>query len=180
MADIAVVIGHHPEAPGATLSLAGREISEYALWKPFAHELVCTLHEEDLHAVTVERPNPKPDEALAERVNGTNADVAIELHFNAAGGWGTEMLHWPGSEGGSRLAGQLQYETVKALGLRDRGIKARDDLAFLRLTEMPAVICEPGYGDAEEDAWRLLTRQPELLRAYRTAIHETLLQSDLA
>mgnify|MGYP000338354820 CR=1 FL=1 len=172
MADVAVVIGHHPDAKGASLELGGHEISEYDFWKPWGHELAASLHQQGLHAVTVERPHEEPDQALAERVNATEAAAAIELHFNAAepGADGTEMLHWPSSSRGSTLAARLQHETVKALKTRDRGIQARDDLAFLKLTEMPAVICEPAFGSDEGDAWRLLTRQVRLMEAYRTAL----------
>ena len=177
MADVAVVIGHHPDAPGATLQLGGRAISEYELWAPFGRELTWSLRQQDVDAVRIERPSPQADQALMRKVNRTGADAAIELHFNASEGeaWGTEMLHYPGSEEGKALAARLQAQAVKALSLRDRGIRAREDLAFLSGTEMPAVICEPAFGDQEEDAWRLLTRQMELVRGYRMAITEHML-----
>lgn len=172
MADVAVVIGHHPGAPGATLDLCGHTVSEYDLWEPFGRELAVSLHADQIAAEVVHRPSPSPGQDLADRVNATGATCAIELHFNAAedvSAQGTEMIHWPGSKG-RLLARRLKKKTIGALATRDRGVQARGDLAFLRLTEMPAVICEPAFGTNEDDAWKLLTRQAALMRAYREAL----------
>lgn len=176
MSDVAIVIGHHPDAPGAPLELAGHSIYEYELWKPFARELASTLAADNIDATVVERPNEDPDAALAERVNATEAEAAIELHFNAADGEaeGTEMFHWPTSEQGQRLATLLQERVTEELGTTWRRVEGKHEFPFLQLTEMPAVICEPAFGSHPEDAWTLLTGQVDLLRAYRTALVEYL------
>lgn len=97
MSDIAIVVGQHPEAPGAPLELGPRSIHEYELWAPFARELDLTLEATGVDAAVVHSPHEDPDPALARRVNETRATAAIELHFNAYDGpaHGTEMLHWP-------------------------------------------------------------------------------------
>jgi len=175
MADVAIVIGHHPDEPGATLELAGESVTEWELWKDFGRELALTLWQKGIATEVVRRPNPKPDRALGNRVNQTGADVAIELHFNAARteeARGTKMLHWPGSEGGKRLALILQRTTLDQLGLPNRGTEGRDDLAFLRHTSMPSVIVEPAFGSNQGDGFRLLSRLPELMQAYRTGLIE--------
>jgi N-acetylmuramoyl-L-alanine amidase len=176
MSDVAIVVGHHPNAPGATLDLAGYSISEYELWKPFARELASTLAANDVDAAVVERPNVDPDAALAERVNATEVKAAIELHFNDASreAHGTEMFHWPTSDGGRRLATLLQQRVTDELGTTWRRVEGKDEYPFLRLTEMPAVICEPAFGSHSQDAWTLLTGQVNLLRAYRNALSEYL------
>lgn len=187
MADVAIVIGHHPTAPGATLELGDHSIYEYHFWKPFARELAASFDTNwnafnGVDAVyVIERPNPNPDEKLAARVNETNADATIELHFNSfsdEAAQGTEMLHWHNSVQGEKLAELLHKRTTKALDTHHRGAKGRDGSdrggTFLRLTAMPAVICEPAFGSNEDDAWKLLTRQADLLQAYRLALIEYL------
>lgn len=171
MATVAVVIGHHPDAPGAVMDVGDESVSEYEFWKPFARELVLTIRQRGVEAVVVERPNHDPDQALADRVSGTGADLAIELHFNSASrtAWGTEMIHYPGSVDGNRLARTLQENVTSALGTKDRGLLQRR-WPFVELTTMPAVICEPFFGSNESDAARGLTRLPDLMQAYRSAL----------
>lgn len=173
MADVAVVVGHHPSAPGALLTLEEMSISEHEFWIPFARELALTLWQQDVATEVVTRPNPQPDQELADAVNETGAACAIELHFNGSDGRarGTEMIHWAGSEGGKALAHNLHTNTVDALDTRPRGLKQKSEQwPFLRLTRMPAVIAEPAFGTFRGDAWRLVTRQADLMEAYRTAI----------
>lgn len=175
MADVAIVIGHHPDAPGATLELGSESVTEWELWKDFGRELALTLWQKGVATEVVRRPNKKPDRALGTRVNDTGADVAIELHFNAASAEearGTKMLHWPGSEGGKRLAEILQRTTLEQLDLPDRGTGGRGDLNFLQYTDMPSVIVEPAFGSNQGDGFRLLSRLPELMQAYRTGLIE--------
>jgi N-acetylmuramoyl-L-alanine amidase len=169
MADVAVVIGHHPEAPGAPLDLAGYTVHEHELWAPFARELALTLWQKSVATDVVERPNHDPDQALADRVNATGARAAIELHFNASRSeeaTGCDMLHYPGSAEGKRLAAELERRAAEALSVPARH---RDtvDYPFTRLTEMPAVICEPAFGSSDGDAFKLLSELPDLMQAYR-------------
>lgn len=172
MRDVALVVGHHPDASGAALTLAGRSVHEHELWKEFARELGLTLEAKGLTGTVVHRPHEEPGQALADRINATGADVALSLHFNAAtpGASGTEMLHWPGSPGGARLAWHLHKQVTGALGTPARGTKERADLPVLKLTEMPTVVCEPAFGSDDADSWALLTRQAELMKAYRDAL----------
>lgn len=181
MADVAIVIGHHPDAPGAVLGLAGRRVTEHALWSPFARELAYSLQGHGIEAVVVRRPNANPDEALLKRINATRAKCAIELHFNAyaeEGAHGTEMLHWHRSVAGRDLAELLCDRAVHALRTRRRGlvpVQAGDrGHTFLQGTTMPAVICEPSFGTNTSDAWKLLTGQARLMTAYRHALMEWL------
>jgi len=180
MTDVAIVIGHHPEAKGATLTVGERQIQEHDLWLPFASALMRHLDWYDITSTVVRRPNPRPDAELMRRVNATKARCAIELHFNGftdPGAQGSEMLHWHTSEQGRLLADLLQQYTVRTLRVHDRGLKAvrrGRGAAFLRGTRMPAVICEPAFGTNPDDAWRLLTRQTGLLHAYSGAIQRYL------
>ncbi len=81
------------------------------------------------------------------------ADIYVAWHFNAFGdsaAHGCEM--WYYSTAGSRLAGAIQSELVKATGLRNRGIKQSGELYELRAPEAISVLMEPGFitnaGDA--------------------------------
>ncbi|MFP4229104.1 MAG: hypothetical protein ACLFTE_09785 [Salinivenus sp.] len=70
----------------------------------------------------VHRPYDDPDQALAQRVNETEAAAAIELHFNAHDGpaRSPEMLHWPTSADGEQLATHLQaYRQALSAYLRE-------------------------------------------------------------
>lgn len=175
--EVAIAIGHHPDDPGAYIVGQGERIHEYHFWSPFARQLATLVEAEGFRAQVIERPNKRPDYDLAVRVNRTRARCAIELHFNsseASSASGVEMLHWHLSKRGRRLALLLAENTTHALGLKKRRIDGLFPIygpyPFLQLTRMPAVICEPAFASNSYDAWRLLSRQMDLLNAYGKAI----------
>src|SRR6056297_3337998 len=58
--------------------------------------------------------------------NDMKADVFISIHNNSSGSnkaGGTEILYYPGSKKGKRLAGLIQSNLVDRLNFDDRGIK---------------------------------------------------------
>lgn len=80
--------------------------------------------------------------------NNAEVDVFISIHNNAAGNTdigGTEVLHYPDSEDGIKIAGEVQKELVKLLRRDDRGLKERDNLVVLNSTTMPAILVECGF-----------------------------------
>ena len=180
MPDVAIVVGHHPDAKGAALTVGERQIQEYDFWLPFAYALRRCLYFSDIGYAVIQRPNPKPDAELMQRVNATGARCAIELHFNGftdPRAQGSEMLYWHASDKGRLLADLLQQYTVRTLGVHDRGLRGvrrGRGAAFLRGTRMPAVICEPAFGTNPDDAWKLLTKQMQLVEAYAGAIADFL------
>jgi N-acetylmuramoyl-L-alanine amidase len=118
---------------------------------------------------TVERISP------ISAINATRADLAIEFHLNAATGaaTGTEMIYWPSSVGGKKLALALQRAAVDVLKLKDRGIKEPWEgrgAAFLRGTRMPAVIAESFFIDNSSDLRRGNEVKEELAKAYAEVI----------
>ena len=186
MPDVAIVVGHHPAAKGAALTVGDKRIQEYDFWDPFAYTLCARLSIYGIEAERIYRPNERPDSELMRRVNDTGAELAIELHFNGFSdprAQGSEMLYWHASEQGRLLADLLQHYTVRALGVHDRGLKGvrrGRGAAFLRGTRMPAVICEPAVGTNPGDAWKLLTRQMHLVEAYAAAIADFLSETKQA
>lgn len=85
------------------------------------------------------------------RANNARADIYISVHANAYGsGWndanGIETLVYRvGDNGQTQLAKLVQAKLIAETGLKDRGVKERTDLAVLRDTKMPAILCECGF-----------------------------------
>ena len=93
--------------------------------------------------------------SLAERcriANDVEADFLISIHNNSATSKtanGTETLYKPNKSNGildsHSLAKIIQAEVLSAVGLNDRGLKARNDLYILNGPSMPSVIVEVGF-----------------------------------
>lgn len=101
--------------------------------------------------VLLTRPGPE-FVSLADRVRIANAaagaDALVAIHCNAAHSpeaGGSETLYYPGSVQGEYLARELQWRLVHTVGLRDRGVKPRGDLAVLKRTKMPAALVELAF-----------------------------------
>lgn len=89
--------------------------------------------------------------------NAFNPDLAVDIHNNAGGGDGFEIIHSINGGVGKTLAENIEAE-VKKLGQNSRGLKTRknsagkDYFAFIRGTNCPAVICEGVFVDNAMDA----------------------------
>lgn len=82
----------------------------------------------------------------AQIANLLQADLFLSIHFNAAANQeaqGSEVLYYPSNES-KVLAGIINHE-LSSLGRKDRGIKARPNLAVLNSTTMPACLIEGGF-----------------------------------
>ena len=113
----------------------------------------------------------------AKLLRDQGATHCIELHFNAAtpSAHGAEWLHWHNSTGGKRLAESIQAGFTQTFPtIRDRGIKPRHagqrGSLFLRLTPVPAVICEPFFGSNEGDCAEFEGKEADLALAYAEGI----------
>ncbi len=107
-----------------------------------------------------------PDRSLA--ANGSKADIFVSIHCNSSDyhtGRGTEVYTEPDrlnpvykqQENSRYLAGLVQNELIKALGLTDRGIREKD-LAVCRETNTPAILIETAFIDVKEE--ELLLNDP--------------------
>ncbi|NQS76827.1 MAG: SH3 domain-containing protein [Peptococcaceae bacterium] len=84
--------------------------------------------------------------------NAARANIFVSIHMNAnnnaaIGGTSTHVYNGAKTTRvleSARLAGYIQAELVKTLGLRDIGVMY-DNFAVLRTTEMPAVLCELAF-----------------------------------
>lgn len=153
---IAIVIGHNARARGAI-----RVTDGVAEWD-FNRRLAAAILD---HAPGRYRIFHRPAglsytaevrEAYAA-VDAWAPAASVELHFNAAGdprATGTETLT-SGTAGSVRLADQMQHHIVRALGLRDRGLKTlgRKDRGgeSLWAGRAPAVLIEPYFGSNAGD-----------------------------
>lgn len=139
---LVINIGHGGKDPGAVNKELG--ITE----NQFNRQLGVTIKQLWPYYV---RLIEQDDSGLNQLVRDTNTmepDLVVSLHCNAAEAktaTGTETLYWHTSAKGKRLAECVQARMVKALGLADRGVKPRDNLAILRGTKCPAIIVEPFF-----------------------------------
>lgn len=153
---IALVIGHNARSKGATRVTDGK--AEYD-WNGQLAEAIRALAPD--RYVIIRRPAGLSYTAEVRAAYGAvdAAGVAgsVELHFNAAAdasATGTETLT-SGSPGSVRLADQVQHHMVRALGLRNRGVKVRSRSdrggESLFAGRPPAVLIEPYFGSNRGD-----------------------------
>lgn len=116
---------------------------------------------ENVEVLRVDDPSGRTDVPLQTRTNKVNAfgaDAYVSVHHNAnTGRWGTwtgaeTYVYTPASANPSsvRLAKAVHPRLVKAMGLRDRGIKAAN-FHVLRESKMAAILTEGGYMDSTID-----------------------------
>ena len=112
---------------------------------------------------------------LPKRINAIKPDVILSLHYNAFNNvaTGSETLYFALSKKSKALAEKIQTETVKALGLANRGVKGLligRGSALLIKTSSPCVILEPFFGDNPTDLARARDRLKELAKGVAVAV----------
>lgn len=125
-------------------------------------------------------PTGTHDISLTARTNAANAwkaDVLVSIHHNAlAGKWGSHggvetFVQPTASKASKNIAAVIHPRIVKAMGLRDRGVKTKD-LHMTRESKMPAVLIEGGFMDSTTDIIAL--RSDAKLKAQGIAIADGL------
>lgn len=106
-----------------------------------------------------------PSGTLEEKVKIINRGgfgpfgLAVEIHLNAGPPEvrGTEVLYYRGSVKGRQYGDIFQKELLRQIRRqsRDRGVKERSDLYFLKATRCPAVITEAEFISNNKIARRL-------------------------
>lgn len=146
---IAIAGGHSAIARGASGYL-----DEYECDRAFVSQLIGAFDAQGWHVTDCSNEEPDVSAELREEcriANESGADLFIAVHFNAGGGTGTEVWHYPGSYAES-YAESVSSELASALGLRNRGAKATTGLYVLNRTTMPAILVEVCFVDTEQDA----------------------------
>ncbi len=110
------------------------------------------LTHRNINSIVLQQTN-----SLNEVIDFTNKglfDIGISIHCNASENKtanGVEVLYYPTSKCGKEMAKCVQDELVKKTGLRDRGIKERRDLGFLRKTKCPCILVECAFISNREE-----------------------------
>ena len=147
---IAIAGGHCAAAPGASGYL-----DEYSCDRAFVERLVPALRSAGFEVTDcTNEAGDAVSELAAEcsAANASGADLFMAVHFNAGGGSGCEVWHFPGDSWGYELAAGISSRLAGVLGLPDRGAKASDGYYVLNSTDMTALIVETCFVDRAEDA----------------------------
>lgn len=146
---IAIAGGHSAYARGASGYL-----DEYDCDRAFVAQLVEAFENQGWYVTDCSNDAGGVKEELYEEcraANASGADLFIAVHFNAGGGTGTEVWHYPYSSA-ETYARDVSRELATALGLPNRGAKSTTGLYVINHTVMPAILIEVCFVDTEADA----------------------------
>lgn len=94
---------------------------------------------------------------IVAKCNEHEVDLDVSIHFNAAGNLpedgkttGTEVLLYSGYSKAGDYAVAVS-EAIESLGFKNRGIKFRPDLYFLKKTKAPAMLIECCFVNDKDD-----------------------------
>lgn len=167
-------VGHGGSDPGASKN----GVIEKNVNLDIALELKKVLEQHGV-IVGISRLKDENDD-IAEEIREANAfkpNIAIDIHTNAGGGKGFEVLVQTNkfAQYSSKLGSLLEQE-VKAIGQTSRGIKTRknsdgtDYFGFLRQVQCPSVITECAFVDGDFTKIDTLEERKEFGRAYAKGI----------
>lgn len=164
MVKLGIGAGHGGNDPGAV------DYSQNEIERDLARQVVAKLIQ-DCHTagipvvdLTVDEGYPGSVTKPAQIANANNVDYAIQIHFNAGGGNGCEVLHYPGAQA---LASQMSAAISAATGEPNRGAKVRTDLGFINGTRMIALMPELGFVDDpdRDDVTKVMENLPAVSQA---------------
>lgn len=174
--NIAICAGHRKDRKGAVNKKHG--LNEYDEACKVIPHLISILINEG-HSVSTFSGR------LSEKIAGINAgdfDLALDLHFNAGGGRGCEVVHVPRSSTRHDQAELMSKEISLYMNLRDRGAKegwymggenpgTKPDV-FVTQTNCPAFIPEPLFIDnnKEVEFWLVAGRHEQIAEAIALGI----------
>jgi N-acetylmuramoyl-L-alanine amidase len=160
MKTVLLSAGHYPAAPGA----CSGEVCEHPLAIEWCDRVFLELVNSGVRCIPV-LPGPLKDKVRF--INRHQADLCVEIHFNACGGCsarGSETLYMPGSLNGFKAANEIQkyladvfppsrgvkegWYRMDRPGIKDYAGDVDGDEQpdyFLRKTRWPAVIVEPEF-----------------------------------
>ena len=94
---------------------------------------------------------------IVDKCNAHAVDVDVSIHFNSAGSLpedgkttGTEVLLYSEDSKAREMAAAVS-EAIEELGFRNRGVKFRPDLYFLKKTKAPAMLIECCFVNDKDD-----------------------------
>ena len=134
-------------------SVEDRIVKEYVAkkLKMLGHTVYdCTVDEGDASTVL---------KNIVKKCNAHNVDLDVSIHFNAGAKdakgngqtTGTEVLVYSTNSTAKNYA-QMIANSISRLGFKNRGVKVRTDLYFLKNTKSPALLIECCFVDDKDDA----------------------------
>ncbi len=156
-------------------------ISENEFWNDFINDLKFLMAGECIDNVDIQvfhRPNQKIHgykgsmRILHKEIDEWNADLDIELHFNASKSpaKGYETLYCLGSSGGFKYANMIDKHFDKHLPTRDRGVKPirRGDRGWygIKIGKSYSILTEAFFGKELESFIEGGTLRVNLINAY--------------
>ena len=94
---------------------------------------------------------------IVDKCNAHNVDVDVSIHFNSASNLpedgkttGTEVLLYSGYSKAGDMAAAVT-KAINSLGFKNRGVKYRPDLYFLKKTKAPAMLIECCFVNDKDD-----------------------------
>lgn len=174
---IAVCIGH--SRPGDSGASSVGNVTEWHYNKPIGLAIVAKLnaagHDAVLYDKYVGDSYTTAMSWLTSQITTFGADVAVELHFNAAdaAAKGYEYLYWGTSNESKKLAQFFLARHKAALpAMTSRGIKPKTasdrGSYFLQKCPCPCVITEPFFGSNPTE-WEVYKSAPSTLVDINTA-----------
>lgn len=96
---------------------------------------------------------------IVSKCNAHTVDLDVSIHFNSGANdksgngvtTGTEVLVFDKSKNSPVAIAQNTVNSISALGFKNRGVKVRPDLYFLRNTKAPAMLVECCFVDDKDD-----------------------------
>ena len=151
--------GHGGKDPGAVSKNGNKEAD---ITRKVSSLLACQLIQKGFNVEFFQQDKTLSEISQVE--NATNSDLFISIHCNSitdSKANGVEVLHYPTSTKGIKLARLVQNELVEATTLKDRGVKARSDLHVLKRTKAVAVLVELAFISNPEEE-KLLLDEPKI------------------
>ena len=158
---INVSAGHNPDGKVACGAVGLLKESTEA--RRVTNEVVRLLKEQGhtVYNCTCDNGTSQGDvlKKIVAKCNQHSVDLDVSIHFNAGAGaqkkngqtTGTEVLVYNDTSK-AMAAAQRVAKQISALGFKNRGIKIRDGLYFLRNTKSPAMLIECCFVDDGDDA----------------------------
>lgn len=158
---INVSAGHNPDGKVACGAVGLLKESTEA--RRVTNEVVRLLKEQGhtVYNCTCDNGTSQGDvlKKIVAKCNQHTVDLDVSIHFNAGAGsqkkngqtTGTEVLVYDDS-GKAMVSAQRVAKQISELGFKNRGIKIRDGLYFLRNTKSPAMLIECCFVDDGDDA----------------------------
>lgn len=171
---VAVSAGHHPAARGASYQ-GVTEYDEAVKWQAEIVDLLNTVTVDPYLHIKAYLIGTGKLPTKVEEVNAIkHCDLAIEIHFNAAGDpgiRGSETLYYPGSEKGLAAGMAIQNRLSNAMQNRSRGVKE----GWYKM-DRPGKVDFDGDVDGDEviDYWlrkiktTALILEPEFIASYES------------